>query len=87
MLTTKQNEADMCTEEKYPIKCGISRIWVSHNYRNQGIGSALIDSVKKNFMFGYILVNNDIAFSPPTEMGKHFAKKYFNTPNYLIYYV
>ncbi|XP_018562394.1 N-acetyltransferase ESCO2 [Anoplophora glabripennis] len=87
MLTSKQNEADMCSEENYPIKCGISRIWVSHNYRKQGIGSALMNCVKKNFMFGYILDNNDIAFSPPTEQGKNFAKSYFKTPNYLIYYV
>ncbi|KAJ8925641.1 hypothetical protein NQ315_009486 [Exocentrus adspersus] len=87
MLTTKQNEADMCSEMKYQIKCGIPRIWVAHSHRKQGVGRALMNAVKNNFMSDYILQNDDIALSPPTEMGKNFAKSYFKTPNYLIYYV
>lgn len=76
---------DLCTEETYPVRCGVSRIWVSHNYRRSGIGTILMDCLKANFVFGYVLTNDDIAFSSPTEMGNNFAKKYFKTSNYLIY--
>lgn len=76
---------DLCSEEVFPIKCGISRLWVSKEHRNQGIGTTLMDCVRKNFMYGYILNSDEIAMSSPTEMGKAFAGKYFKTPNYLIY--
>ncbi|CAH0550257.1 unnamed protein product [Brassicogethes aeneus] len=78
-------DLDMCSEETYPIKCGISRIWVHVNQRKQGIASSLMVAIQKTFMFGHILTGNDIAMSSPTAMGKQFAEKYFKTPNYLIY--
>lgn len=81
----EENGLDLCTEETYPIKCGVSRIWVARNYRRQGIGGTLMDCLKANFVFGSVLNNDDIALSSPTDMGKSFAKKYFKTDNYLIY--
>lgn len=76
---------DVCSETSYPIKCGVSRIWVSRNYRKQGIGTKLINALKQNFIVGCVLTNKDIALSAPTEAGKEFAIKYFQTPFYLIY--
>lgn len=87
MLTTKAHETDLCSERSFPVKCGVARIWVSRNFRNQSIATALMNSLKKNFLMGYVLNNNDIALSSPTEMGKSFAKKYFNTPNFMIYFL
>lgn len=76
---------DLCSETSYPIKCGVSRIWVSQVCRKEGIGTALLNCLRGNFMFGSILTKDDIAFSSPTDAGKAFATKYFNTPNFLIY--
>lgn len=81
----EENGMDLCTEETFPVKCGVSRIWVSPNYRREGIGAILMDCLKANFVFGNVLKNEDVALSSPTEMGHNFAKKYFKTSNYLIY--
>ncbi|CAH1116456.1 unnamed protein product [Phaedon cochleariae] len=87
MLSTDDNEADLCSERKYPIRCGIPRVWVAHNHRRRGIATALMNSVKTNFIFGYALRNSEIALSPPTELGKLFAQKYFGTENFYVYYI
>jgi N-acetyltransferase len=87
LLTTHQDQVDLCSEDTYPIKCGVSRIWVAQNQRQKGVATALMDCLKRNFMFGYIMRNEDVAFSSPTEMGKIFGKSYFKTPNFLIYFV
>lgn len=76
---------DLCSEIGYPIKCGVSRIWVSQGHRKEGIGTALLNCLRGNFIYGYILTKEDIAFSSPTEAGKAFAAKYFNNSNFLIY--
>lgn len=86
MLSVKAHESDLCSERCFPVKCGIAQIWVSQNFRKQGIATALMNALKKNFFFGYALNNNEIAFSSPTEMGKEFARKYFGTPNFMIYF-
>lgn len=86
MLSTRAHETDLCSERSFPVKCGIARIWVSHNFRKQGIGTALMNVLKKNFLFGYVMNNSEIAFSSPTEMGKTFAKKYFNTSNFMVFF-
>ncbi|XP_050297556.1 N-acetyltransferase ESCO2 isoform X2 [Anthonomus grandis grandis] len=77
----------MCSEESYPIKCGLTFMWVAQNFRRQGIASALVTAVKNNFVFGHILSNDDVALTSPTEDGAAFAEKYFNSANYLVYYV
>ncbi|CAH1988645.1 unnamed protein product [Acanthoscelides obtectus] len=86
MLTTGPDEGDFCSKTVCPIKCGISRIWVSSSHRRQGIGKALMDAVKANFIVGYPLDDGEIAMSSPTGMGKSFAVKYFGTPNFLVYF-
>ncbi|KAL1502188.1 hypothetical protein ABEB36_007366 [Hypothenemus hampei] len=86
MLNTLSGIA-MCSEESYPIKCGISYIWVEHQHRKQGVASSLLDAVKNNFIFGETLSNDEIGLSSPTEAGSAFAEKYFKTPNYMVYFV
>ncbi|CAG9759680.1 unnamed protein product [Ceutorhynchus assimilis] len=76
----------MCSKEPYPIKCGISHIWVRASFRKQGIATAMMDAVKCSFFTGYVLSNNDIALTAPTIAGAAFAEKYFKTSNYLIYF-
>lgn len=76
---------DLCSEKSYPIKCGIARIWVHNDNRREGIGTALMNVLRSNFIYGYILDSTDIALSSPTEQGKKFAAKYFETDNFLIY--
>ncbi|KAI4469033.1 n-acetyltransferase eco [Holotrichia oblita] len=78
-------EIDVCSRETYPIKCGISRIWVSQNNRRNGIANALMECVRSNFCYGYILKREEIAMSSPSELGKLFARRYFQTDEFLIY--
>lgn len=85
MLTSGDSEIDICSDSANPIKCGVAKLWVSHNHRGQGTAKALMDAVKRNFMYGYVLADSDIAMSAPTKPGIEFAKKYFNTPNFLVY--
>ncbi|CAG9834421.1 unnamed protein product [Diabrotica balteata] len=87
LVSPVDNEVDVCSETKYPIKCGIPRLWVSAANRNQGIATEMMNSLKRNFILGYTLKNSDIAFSSPTESGKRFAQCYFKTNNFYIYYV
>lgn len=78
-------DIDVCSRETFPIKCGISRIWVSQNSRRNGIASALMDCVRSNFCYGYILKREEMALSSPSELGKLFARKYFQTDKFFIY--
>lgn len=78
-------EIDLCSEEVYPIKCGISRLWVSKDFQKKGIGTALLDCLRSHFISNCNLSKNEIAMSSPTEAGKEFAKKYFETSNFLVY--
>ncbi|KAJ8945229.1 hypothetical protein NQ318_011209, partial [Aromia moschata] len=51
-----------------------TRIWVSRNYQRHGIGTALMNAVKKNFLPGCVLGDTDIALSCPTDMERASAK-------------
>lgn len=76
---------DCCTAEEYPVKCGVSRIWVHRPHRKGGVGRQLMDCMRKNFMFGHILSLEEIAFSSPTVMGKVFAEHYTGRKDYYVY--
>lgn len=87
MLPNHNNNSkiDQCTEETFPVKCGVSRLWVAMTHRNKGIGTCLMNAMRSNFMYGHILSTHEIAFSAPTEAGKKFASKYTKTDEFLIY--
>lgn len=76
---------DICSEDSFPAKCGISRIWTHQRYRREGVASRLLESMRKSFYFGYYLSVDEFAFSAPTEDGKAFARKFTGKPDYLIY--
>lgn len=84
-------------KKKEKAVCGISRgqvdrfafidfvVYVFEPFRKRGIASKLIDFVRKDFIFGYKIPKEEIAFSQPTMDGKLFAMKYLETENILVY--
>ncbi|XP_067613806.1 N-acetyltransferase eco [Eurosta solidaginis] len=76
---------DCCTEEEFPAKCGISRIWVAPLHRRLHIASKLIHAVQQNTIFGEEIPVNKIAFSAPTENGIKFAQKVTQLEDFLVY--
>lgn len=67
------------------FRCGISRIWISPNCRRMGIASRILSTIRGHFIFGYYLSIDDIAFSSPTEAGKHFAIQFTGRNDFLVY--
>lgn len=78
--------SDLCTEEIFPVKCGISKIWVTAPYRRQNVAKYLINCLRSNFLFGICLEFDDIAFSSPTADGKALAMKLCKRPDFLVYF-
>lgn len=76
---------DCCTAEEYPVKCGVSRIWVHRPHRRANVARYLMDCMRKNFIFGHILALDEIAFSSPTVLGKVFAERYTGRKDYFVY--
>lgn len=76
---------DFCSSEMYPVRCGISRIWVHGKHRRQGVASKLIAAVRKHFLFGGQLRMDEIAFSAPTEMGKLLAQKLCGRNDFYVF--
>lgn len=66
-------------------RCGISRIWISPNYRRMGVASKILSTIRSHFIFGYYLSIDDIAFSSPTEAGKRFAIQFTGRNDFLVY--
>lgn len=48
MLETKVEAEgiDCCTAEEYPVKCGVSRIWVHRPYRRGSVATRLMDCMR-----------------------------------------
>lgn len=78
-------ELDCCTAESTPAKCGINVVWTAMSHRKQGIATKLVDTLRAQFFYGYIMTLEDIAFSIPTPSGKVFAEKYTKTRNFKVY--
>lgn len=57
-------------------KLGIVQLWVHARFRRQGIATRLITAARERFVFGWIIPQNQIAFSSPTAGGLCFARKY-----------
>lgn len=56
---------------------GISRIWTSRKFRNKGIATMLLDSVRGNFFYGMEVPKDLVAFSQPSESGGRLAMRWF----------
>lgn len=78
--------SDVCTEETFPVKCGISKIWVAAPYRRQNVAKYMINCLRANLFFGTCLEFDDIAFSSPTADGKELATKLCKRPDFLVYF-
>jgi N-acetyltransferase len=59
------------------VLMGISRIWVSKQFRKKGLARTLLDCARGNFMYGLTVEKRQTAFSQPTESGGKLARRYF----------
>ena len=61
-----------------PVKTtlGIRQIWVHNKHRRCNIARTLVDSARKHFFFGTIVMRSQVAFSQPTSDGLKFALAY-----------
>lgn len=59
------------------VLLGISRIWVSNQFRKQGLARRLLDAARGDFMYGLTVQKRLTAFSQPTESGGKLARRYF----------
>ncbi|RZF48906.1 hypothetical protein LSTR_LSTR003286 [Laodelphax striatellus] len=84
-MLMSESDIDMCSEESFPVKCAVSRIWTHKSVRKSGIGSKLMDCLRSSFLPGEYLQVDDVAFSVPTVDGRIFAQKYTKRENYLVY--
>ncbi|KAL0129590.1 hypothetical protein PUN28_001691 [Cardiocondyla obscurior] len=78
-------DLNCCTVENTPTKCGVNVVWTAMSHRRQGIATKLVDTLRANFFYGYVMSLDDIAFSVPTPSGKIFAEKYTKTKNFKVY--
>ncbi|KAH6637722.1 sister chromatid cohesion acetyltransferas-like protein Eco1 [Boeremia exigua] len=59
------------------VLLGISRIWVSSQFRKQGLARRLLDVARGDFTYGLTVDKRLTAFSQPTESGGKLARSYF----------
>lgn len=64
-------------EEAVDVVVGVSRLWTSKTFRKKGIANNLLDCVLTKFIYGRDIEKDEIAFSPPTDMGAALAKSWF----------
>ncbi|XP_025415356.1 N-acetyltransferase ESCO2 isoform X2 [Sipha flava] len=84
-LETETEDMVIISEESYPVKVGVNRIWTKWDSRGNGIATRLLDSFRKNYAYGHVLTLDEIAFTVPTRAGKQFIKKYTKKNDYLVY--
>lgn len=80
-----QNRPYCCVEVPVSVQCGISRIWVLSAERRKHIATKLLDVVRSQFVMGYPLNKDEIAFSDPTPDGIKFAANYTGTTSFLVF--
>ena len=84
--TTSQSSSISTLTDPQDAMMGISRIWVSNSARRKGIAATLLDSARKNFIFGIEVPRPQVAFSQPTESGSKLARKWFGEESgWLVY--
>lgn len=82
---TDSEKTYYCSDVANPVRCGISRIWVLSDYRRKKVASILVDCMRSSFIEYYYLKTNEFAFSDPTLSGIHFASKYMQSSEFLVY--
>lgn len=81
--TAHQSLDNEILHKEHKATLGISRIWVHPAHRRQSLATRLFNSARYNFIYGFTIPLEEIAFSQPTDDGKHFATS--KNPNYLVY--
>lgn len=68
-------------------KLGISKIWVSREFRGLGVANDLLFAAQESFLGpGKILEREEVAFSQPTNAGTKLAKSWFRSEDgWLVY--
>ncbi|KAI5958055.1 ECO1 [Candida theae] len=58
------------------VRIGISRIWISTDWRQQGLAKEMLNCVMKHSVYGQVLRKSQIAFSQPSYSGTLLAKSF-----------
>ena len=65
-------------DENRPLNrtLGVKQIWVHSDYRRDNVARMLVDSARKNFVFGTVVMRHHVAYSQPTSDGLKFSLAY-----------
>ncbi|XP_077547132.1 establishment of cohesion [Haemaphysalis longicornis] len=74
-----------CESNPVPAICGVSRIWTAPYYRRKKVASRLLDRMRMNFSFGFVIGLGQIAFSDPTLVGRELAASYTKNDRFLVF--
>lgn len=66
--------------------CGIKLFWVSATARGRGVAYAIVEVARHYLCYGYEVPRDHVAFSEPTSPGSHFARRYQERDDFLVYY-
>mmetsp|Transcript_30017 Transcript_30017/g.42852 ORF Transcript_30017/g.42852 Transcript_30017/m.42852 type:complete len:322 (-) Transcript_30017:20-985(-) len=67
------------------VALGIRALWVSQEYRRQGIAQCLVDAARKHVRFGRVVAKEMVAISDPTMDGFYFLTNYTGSNLILSY--
>lgn len=73
----RSDESVRIADETSHADVGISRVWTSKTYRQNGIAATLLDLVTKAFDSGCVVPKDRVAFSQPTTSGAILARRWF----------
>lgn len=74
------------SEEWFPADMGISRIWVTSEFRRASIAQRLLDAASRSFLPSQALTKERVAFSQPTASGARLARDWFEKESgWLVY--
>ncbi|KAK9805899.1 hypothetical protein WJX73_002728 [Symbiochloris irregularis] len=80
-----QGRLEVDETQPHAAACGVRVVWVSAECRRQGVATGLLNAARANCIPGYIVPRHELAFSQPTEAGRHLAAKYTGTDTFLVY--
>jgi N-acetyltransferase len=65
---------EVVSEKKTTL--GVRQMWVHKAHRRRGYMRALLDTARKHFLFGTVVMKSHVGYSQPTEDGLRFALGY-----------
>lgn len=63
-------------EDSVSVVMGVRKIWVDASVRRDGVASRMLEEARVEFLYGVVVEKSEIAFSPPTEDGVSFARRF-----------